>query len=340
MNQDQFPPSLESRFLKPDNWRWHNFSRQDKKGRTRRLRFGSVFPKDKIPDAVVVCLPGLGDFCEKYFETARDCLEHNYAFWVIDWVGQGRSTRYLSNTHKRHSAGFAEDLEDLNTWLNGYVIPASVHPDVGRIPRAMLAHSMGGHIGLRYLTQNTDMFACAAFSAPMWGIKAVEYMPRKMAYAIAQQMNNFMGQSYVPGGANWSHLIRAFPGKDIFTSDTARGHMHNTWCLHDPALQVGGVTNKWLFEAVKSVNVLHKKNAVECVKTPIFVGLAGQDMLVSNQDIRAINQRLPNSTMAEFSNSQHEILMENDRIRQKFLENFHALIEKNIINNPEALKQF
>ena len=56
-------PDLEKRFLEPEGWRWHHVKRGD-----RKLRFGSAFPKNSIPDAVVVCLPGLNEFCEKYFE--------------------------------------------------------------------------------------------------------------------------------------------------------------------------------------------------------------------------------------------------------------------------------
>ena len=112
MNTIAKHPDLDDRFLEPEGWRWHHFTREN-----RNLRFGSVFPQDSIPDAVVVCLPGLSEFAEKYFEVARTVTRHNMAFWVLDWMGQGKSGRYLKNPHKRHSHGFQKDIDDLHYFI-------------------------------------------------------------------------------------------------------------------------------------------------------------------------------------------------------------------------------
>lgn len=84
-------PDLEDRFLPPAEWRWHIF--KNAKGRT--LRFGSVFPENKVPEAVVIGLQGLGEFNEKYFELAHDLVKRGIAFWMMDWQGQGKSERHL-----------------------------------------------------------------------------------------------------------------------------------------------------------------------------------------------------------------------------------------------------
>ena len=110
------PHDLEERFHKPVGWRWHRFERNG-----RNIRFGSVFPKDSIPDAVVVCLQGVREFSEKYFEVAQWCLDHNLAFWTCDWVGQGKSTRLLQDSQKRHSHGFDNDIDDLHYFILQYI---------------------------------------------------------------------------------------------------------------------------------------------------------------------------------------------------------------------------
>ncbi len=163
-------PDLETRLTQPEGWRWHSFEHEG-----RKIRFGSVSPKDSIPDAVIVCLHGVREFSEKYFETARWCLDNNFAFWTCDWVGQGKSTRYLKNPQKRYNLSFNRDVEDLHAFIIGYIKHSSVHPDKGRIPMAMLAHSMGANIGMRYLAKYPDTFECAALTAPMIGIKAFRY---------------------------------------------------------------------------------------------------------------------------------------------------------------------
>ena len=146
-------PDLEERFLQPDGWRSHHFESHGK-----RITYGCVFPADSVPDAVVVCLPGLSEFTEKYYEVARRCLELNLAFWVLDWPGQGRSDRHLENRQKRHAEDFAIEVERLHDFVSGYIKPSSVHTDKGRIPLVMMAHSMGANIGLRYLAKYPDIF--------------------------------------------------------------------------------------------------------------------------------------------------------------------------------------
>lgn len=135
----------QPRFVQPENWRWHFF----KTATGHKIRFGSVFPKDRIPDAVVVCLPGFREFGEKYFELAHDMLSRNMAFWVIDWVGQGESDRLLRDPYKVHSLGIEKNVADLQQFIDDYVKPAAVHPDVGRLPVILTGHSMGAHIGDR-----------------------------------------------------------------------------------------------------------------------------------------------------------------------------------------------
>ncbi len=142
-------PALESRFLEPTGWRWDFFTN----GQGKKLRYGMVMPPAGKPDALVVVLPGLSEFCEKYFEIARAMLERNLGLFVLDWRGQGKSDRYLDNPHKRHSEGFDRDVADLHQLTTQQVLPAA-----SGAPLVMLAHSMGGNIGLRYLRRPSRSF--------------------------------------------------------------------------------------------------------------------------------------------------------------------------------------
>ena len=58
-------------------------------------------------------LPGLGEFIEKYHETVDDLLKRGFEVYVMDWFGQGLSTRPLANRHKLHVLGFGRYLVDL-----------------------------------------------------------------------------------------------------------------------------------------------------------------------------------------------------------------------------------
>lgn len=319
---NQAPDGLESRFLKPDNWQWGEFLRVDSHGHERRLRYGYVMPEGGAPDCVIVALPGLGEFGEKYFEFANECIAQNRGFFVIDWVGQGLSSRYLDNPHKRHSAGFVEDIKDFHLWITDHI-----KPHTKAAPLVMLAHSMGGNIGLHYLAQYSDAFSCAAFCAPMWGIKAIELMPESWAESITRHMAKFAPEFYVPGGMDWSELHRPKPGFDIFSHDPVRGALYNQWCLYDPRLQIGAVTNTWLHEAIQSCQDLFVPEVYEAVKTPFFVGVAGKDALVSNKAIRKLAAHIPCGEVVEIPDARHEVLMERDDLRQIFTGALAALVK-------------
>lgn len=336
MSHDSLPPHLEERFAPPSGWRWHHFTR---KGRT--LRFGSASPQDSIPDAVVVCLPGLGEFSEKYFETARYCLKQNLAFWVLDWMGQGKSGRYLKNPHKRHSRGFQKDVDDLHYFILEYIKHSSVHPDKGRIPLVMLAHSMGSNIGLHLLSQYPSMFECAAFAAPMSSIKVFRHIPEPVTLALTGFLNLVAGPFYIPGGGNWREDMHPVPpdGRSL-TSDPLRGSLHNTWCLSDPALQVGGVTWAWLYHAALSCIRLQRPDTLKSIQTHCLLATAGHDHLVDNILTKKMAAQIQKSYLLELPDARHEIMMEKDEVRDVFFSAFYKLIEETIITRPETLKPF
>lgn len=64
------------------------------------------------------------------------------------------------------------------------------------------------------------------------------------------------------------------------------------------------------------------------------------DSIVSNSAIKHTFNALPNVTLKEYPDSQHEILMETDATRSTFLNDFYHLIQRTIIDKPETLRPF
>jgi lysophospholipase len=327
-------PNLEPRFLQPEGWRWHQF----KNLQGQSLRFGTVSPKNKIPDAVVVCLPGLSEFSEKYYELAHDLLNRNLSMWVMDWQGQGLSQHSFNNSQKRHSLGFENDVADLHYFIKEYVKHASVHPDVGRIPLVMLAHSMGANIGLRYLIEHRDIFSCAAFSAPLTHLKAAEFLPLSVAVDITSLLKEFMNLSYVFGGGDWKSSERDNPKTNIFSHDPVRAAVHNAWFQTDSRLQVGHITYGWLYEALRSCYTIQNALENNPPDIPCLFALAGKDNLVSNKQTKKIIKMLPETVELDLDEAFHEILMERDDIRNQFLDAFMNLLHSH--NIKDKLKRF
>lgn len=327
----------QSRFTKPENWRWHFF----RSSSGHKIRFGSVFPKDKIPDAVIVCLPGFREFGEKYFELAHDMLSRNFGFWVLDWVGQGESDRLLDDQNKVHSLGFEQNVKDLRQFIFDYVKPAAVHPDVGRLPVILIGHSMGAHIGLRYLHDNTENFIrAAALSAPLICIRQFAKYPAFITKIISQYMRLFP-TSYIPGGAKTAELAReASPGTGFYSSDPERDQLHKTWFEVSQKLQVKGPTYKWLYETLRSCAILQKKSYLQKIITPILVATAGKDYIVSSQATQKLAATLPHGEWLDITDAQHEILMERDEIRNVFLKNFDEFVHRTVLSRSDRLKKF
>ena len=114
-------------------------------------------------EGTVFVLPGRCEYIEKYGRLALDILAQRMTAVAIDWRGQGLSERLLKNPdigHVRHFQDYQSDVRALTEWAEAIHLPK---------PWYMLAHSMGGAIGLRALVR-TPVFAAASFSAPMWGI--------------------------------------------------------------------------------------------------------------------------------------------------------------------------
>ncbi len=325
------------RFSQPENWRWHSF----KSSSGHKIRFGSVFPKGKIPDAVVVCLPGFREFGEKYFELANDMLSRNLAFWVIDWVGQGGSDRLLDDPFKVHSLGFEQNIKDLKQFIFDYVKPAAVHPDVGRLPTVLIGHSMGAHIGLRYLHENTeDFIRAAAFSAPLISITQFSKYPSFLIEFICECLR-MRPTAYIPGGEVIAEENRKGPpGTSRYTSDPARDQIHRLWFDKSPVLQVKGPTYSWLYETVRSCNILRRKSYLEKIKTPIMIATAGQDIVVSSKATEKLVSNLPDAELLDLPDANHEILMERDEIRNRFLTYFDDFLQRKVLSRQDRLKKF
>lgn len=305
------PPDLEERFTAPPGWRTGEFFNALT---NHKIHYGTVKPDSGTPAGTVVILPGLSEFTEKYYETARDLLARNFSVWVIDWAYQGRSTRFAGNPMRRHSDGFESDIADLHKLIGDHVLPAARDA-----PLIMIGHSMGGHLGLRYLASHPGLFHTAVLSAPMIGIAQL----RKMPGAVVKFMMHFlrlMNALYVPPGTDWHEEKRKSDGNDIFSSDPLRDALHNSWCRANPELRVGDPTGRWVYEALASCQWLIPR--LEKITTCVLLVRAGQEEIVDNDAIARAAALLPRAQMLDLPAAHHEILMERDDSRMAFFKAF------------------
>ena len=156
----------------------------------------------------VVLLPGFKEPIEKYFEAMHDLHARGLMVWMMDWRGQGGSDRYLAATpHKAHHLGYEEQIASLHQFITQEVLPHKPKD----LPLYMVAHSMGGHLALRYLHDHNQAavdgtpgpITAAMLTAPMLDI-ATGATPKPLARQMARfaKAANSL-EKYIPGGRGW-----------------------------------------------------------------------------------------------------------------------------------------
>jgi len=257
----------------------------------------------------VLFLQGRTEFIEKHLETIGDLRLRGFAVWALDWRGQGLSARQLDDRHKGHVATYDDYLQDLQLLVAGHL------KDQAEGPLLLLAHSMGGHIGLRFLHDHPGLFQRAVLCAPMIGIRRG---PTGVAARLMATVANILGgdRAYVPSLGPYDHRTRRFEG-NLLTSDAERFARTHAHIARDPRLALGGPTLGWLAASFRSIARLHRD--APAIRTPVLIVSAGDDRVVDN----AAQHRLHRGGIADcrletIAGARHEILCERDAIRASF----------------------
>jgi lysophospholipase len=112
------------------------------------LRFARWAPPAHRKGTVCV-FTGRSEQIEKYFETVRDLRDRGFAVAMIDWRGQGHSSRRLRDPRKGYVRDFSDYEIDVETFVQQVVLPDCPPPHFA------LAHSMGGAVLLRVTGQGS-----------------------------------------------------------------------------------------------------------------------------------------------------------------------------------------
>ena len=287
----------------------------------RPLRFAR-WGATRGPRRGTVCLfQGRGEYIEKYFEVISDLRRRGFAVAALDWRGQGRSARLLSNRNKGHIWDFSEYDKDLTRFMKDVVLPDCPPPFVA------LAHSMGGTIMLRNAGQRGSWFERMVLSAPMIAIdKRKSGYPDWLVRSYSEAVSACgVGTAYVPGGSDQPAELLPFERNDL-TSDRERYQRNKSVLEVAPDLGLGSATVAWLRAAYRATAALQKPGYAERVEVPVLLLAAGNDTIVSTRAIEAFGVRLKIGTHILLPGAKHEILQETDAIRQRFWAAFDAYL--------------
>lgn len=277
-----------------------------------KLGSGSETTESVNAKGWVLISPGRVEPAIKYQELALEFAANGYSVAVIDHRGQGRSQRLTRRREQGHVQFFSDYVTDFAYFVD------VLEPEFGELPCYLVGHSMGGAIAALYLVQHSHPFRRAALSAPMTGINTApwpKWIGRTMGYT-GDWINRKLSKKrhgYVVGHKNFEFVDFA---ENQLTQSQSRYDFMMSHYRDDPLLKVGGVTWRWLAEALDTCKALPLK--APRVEIPVLVLQAGADEIVELEPQRQFASLLPHqeSELKLIEHSRHEILMETDEIRE------------------------
>lgn len=281
-----------------------------------RIRIGIWAEGEK---GTVLLFPGRTEYVEKYGRAARDLRDRGYSTVSIDWRGQGLADRFLDDPATGHVGRFRDYQHDVAALVD------AVRKEGLPRPYFMLAHSMGGAIGLRALIDGLEVRA-AAFSAPMWGILMAPHL-RPFAWSLSWASRGLgFGHKYTPGTRADSYVEIAEFDDNTLTSDREMFEYMQTQVSAHPELRLGGPSLNWLYEALCETRFFRTAKAPS---VPTYTAIGSCERIVDPLPVKSKMQGWLNGTFACFKGSEHEILMENAETRGAFLDQATALFAAN-----------
>jgi lysophospholipase len=279
------------------------------------LRFARWAPPAGRKGTVCV-FTGRSEQIEKYFETVRDLRDRGFAVAMIDWRGQGHSSRRLRDPRKGYVRDFSDFEIDVETFVQQVVLPDCPPPYFA------LAHSMGGAVMLRVAHSGKRWFDRMVLSAPMIDLPGrTTSFPARAFLRIMRLAGQ--GGRYVPGGSDV--LTQPFINNP-FTSDPVR-YARNTAILEeDPTLGIGSPTVAWADTAFRAMHGFRASNYPSEIRQPILMLAASNDTVVSTAAIEEFAYHLRAGSHLVIAGSRHEILQEQDRYRAQFWAAFDAFV--------------
>jgi lysophospholipase len=290
--ESRLPPGAQvGEWLAPDGWRHRRFDLPAERPRGRLLFQG-----------------GRSDVFEKYLEAIEHLRDRGWSVTSFDWRGQGGSGRLSRDPRVGHADDFKVFVRDLAAFWRDWSA-------VGDGPRAVLGHSMGGHLVLRALADRGIAPDAAVLSAPMIRVRS----------PLGAWIGSRIARGQARRGATrpawrWSEDPRKIERRRRrLTLDKSRGQDERWWYEVEPDLELGPPSWGWIAEAFASGDALEGDPRLDQVRTPVLMLVADGDRLVDPRAARRVAARLPRCELVRFAatESAHEILRESLPVQRR-----------------------
>lgn len=257
----------------------------------------------------IVLQSGRTEFIEKYFEVISEFIERGYAVAMMDWRGQGLSSRKSKNKKIGHIDNFNTYDADLVRVINECFLNKCPSPLIG------FGHSMGGCLLTSYFISENNLFDKCILCAPMVSVRANSISRKLVAFLGALEifgLGDFPMQK--PSWDEKEGWLEEPFSENALTTDENRFNRSFRFLQKYPDLGIKGISVGWLKHALKRTNEFKTLNWSECIKRPLLLLNATEDKLVNSSLNKSLLSQSDRVTIKDIE-SQHEIMMERDEIR-------------------------
>ncbi|MBM1311570.1 alpha/beta hydrolase [Sulfitobacter mediterraneus] len=263
----------------------------------------------------VLLFPGRTEYIEKYGVIAQDLADRGLATIAIDWRGQGLAERLCDDPRIGHVDAFSDYQKDVSAMLR-----AARELALPR-PYFLLAHSMGGCIGLRAVMEGLPVKA-AAFTGPMWGVFIAPHL-RAVAGMMARVMPAIGKGLSLPPGTKIDPYVTVQPFEDnMLTTDSEMYDMMRDQLAAHPELALGAPSFIWLREALTETQHLAGRSAPNL---PAVSWLGSNERIVETSRIHQRMETWKGGRLEIVEGGEHEVLMESRALRAPIMDDMAKL---------------
>ena len=259
----------------------------------------------------IILQSGRTEFIEKYYEVVSEFIERGFAVAMMDWRGQGLSSRKASNKRIGHIDKFETYDQDLVKVVNECFKSNCPEPFIG------FGHSMGGCLMTSYFISTESILSKCILCAPMVSVRA-NAVSRRIVSLLGVFENFGLGAFPMqkPAWDDDSGWQEESFLENALTTDEERFRRTFKFLSQFPDLGIKGITVGWLKHALKRTNDFKSMDWSSAIKRPLLLLDATNDKLVNSSLNKELLGQSDLTTIVSLE-SQHEIMMEKDEIRKK-----------------------
>jgi lysophospholipase len=255
----------------------------------------------------IVISSGRTEAAIKYKELIYDLYQNGYSVYIHDHRGQGLSGRMTENPDMGYIDDFQYYIDYMKQFYNLHILSKNYENGY------LLAHSMGGAIGMTYIEQHPQDFDAAAFSSPMLGLKPP-------ICRLVKKLDN--GQpKFAIGESEYKDSKSSFQGNVLTSSNIRYNRMVDAFAKV-PQARLGGATYTWLNKSCQQFDYM--MTHIQQIEIPFIIFSAENEQIVSTKAhrrfVEAAKNLNKNCKLYPIEDAQHELLIEKDKPRLETLQ--------------------